>query len=127
MDRFGSCDLILPSMGVAQCFLGYTWADQWQEYGTSDTIWPAFFYTPEFIYFHLILLLLQGANAILFILTTYVLIDHWRIAAVFMKRENWKNFLIVVKLFFIMGESSFLDLPHSFLIYRHPMVWRVCL
>ena len=96
-------------MGVAQCFLGYTWTDHWQEYATSDTIWPAFFYTPEFLYFHLILFLLQGANVTLFILTTYVLVDHWRMAAVFMKRENWKNFLIVVKLFFIMGETCVLE------------------
>ena len=104
LDKFGSCDLILPSMGVAQCFLGYPWGDQWQEYSHNGTVLPAFFYTPEFIYFHLILLLLQVANVFFFVLTIYFLADHWRTAAVFMKRENRKNFLIVVKLFFIMGE-----------------------
>ena len=104
MDEFGSCDLILPSMGVAQCFLGYTWGDQWQAFDHNDVL-PAFFYTPEFVYFYSVLILLQLANVSLFILTTCILINHWRSSAVFMKRENKKNFLIVVKLFFIMGKS----------------------
>ena len=101
LDSYGSCDLILPSMGVAQCFLGYPWGDQWQY---NSSVLPAFFFTPEFIYFHFILVILQIINIILFILTTSTLINHWRRSVVFMRGESRRNFLIVVKLFFIMGE-----------------------
>ena len=97
MDQFGSCDLTLPSMGVAQCFLGSPWGEQF----VGE--WTAFFSSPEFIYFHSILIALQAANVLFFLLTVYYLVDHWRNSAGIIKSETRGNFLIVLKLFFIMG------------------------
>jgi hypothetical protein len=47
------------------------------------------------------------ANVVFFKVTVYFLVEHWRNASTLTKSgENKGNFLIVVKLFFIMGESS---------------------
>ena len=98
MDQFGSCDLTLPDMGVAQCFLGSPWGEQFV------AEWTAFFSSPEFLYFHSILIALQAANVLFFLLTVYYLVDHWRNSAGIIKSETRGNFLIVLKLFFIMGK-----------------------
>jgi hypothetical protein len=48
----------------------------------------------------------QVANVVFFKVTVYFLVEHWRNASTLTKSgENKGNFLIVVKLFFIMGES----------------------
>ena len=106
MDGFGSCDLTLPNMGVAQCFLGSPWGDQWEASSSNETNvgqWIAFFSSPEFLYFHSILIALQVANVLFFLMTVYYLVEHWRNAAGIIKSETRGNFLIVLKLFFIMG------------------------
>ena len=102
MDKFGSCDFILPNMGVANCFLGSPWSSRWIN-GSYDDSWISFFYSSEFIYFHSVLFVLQMANIIFFILTVYFLVKHWQIAAELLKRETKIDFMIVLKLFFITG------------------------
>ena len=61
------------------------------------------FLTSEFIYFHSILLLLQTANILFFLLTLKHLINHWRMTGSVLQVKCRGNFLIVVKLYFIMG------------------------
>ena len=104
MDKFADCDLIRPEMGSAQCFLGAPWGDQWEARKFS---WHGFFLTPEFIYFHGILLALQVTNIIFFLMTNRYLMDHWNNTAQIVRNEPQGNFLIVVKLFFIMGGNSY--------------------
>ena len=107
MDRFGSCDLLLPNMGVAQCFLGSPWGEQWEASYSNETNslqWSVFFSSPEFLYFHSILMVLQASNIFFFLLTVYYLVDHWRNSAGIIKSETSGNFLVVLKLFFIMGK-----------------------
>ena len=104
MDRYGSCDLILPQMGVASCFIGSPWGSQWVN-GSYNGNWDSFLYSPEFVYFHSILILLQGANIVFFSLTVFYLVKHWKIAADLLKRETKINFMIVLKLFFITGKN----------------------
>ena len=129
MDRFGSCELTLPNMGVSQCFLGSPWGDQWvasYSNGTNGMQWNSFFYSPEFIYFHSILIGLQAANVFFFLLTVCYLVDHWRNAAGMIKSETKRNFLIVVKLVFIMGRLLHILYPVcTFIAGRHSLVWRV--
>ncbi|XP_023347761.1 G-protein coupled receptor Mth2 isoform X2 [Eurytemora carolleeae] len=96
IDRYGSCSWIRPDMGVAQCFIG---TPRGEMMGASS-----FFKTAEFMYFQGILLVLQITNIIFFLITVYFLVDHWRKSSYITKTgENKGNFLIVVKLFFIMG------------------------
>eukprot|EP00092_Neocalanus_flemingeri_P083242 GFUD01104451.1.p1 GENE.GFUD01104451.1~~GFUD01104451.1.p1 ORF type:complete len:540 (-),score=97.41 GFUD01104451.1:263-1882(-) len=102
MDEFGSCDWILPNMGKAHCFLGAPWGAS-LSLGTSFGQWETFFSTPEFLYFHSVLIALQVANVLFFLRTVYYLVEHWRNAAGIIKIDNSGNFLIVIKLFFIMG------------------------
>ncbi len=52
----------------------------------------------------------QVANVVFFLVTVYFLVDHWRTASTLTKSgENKGNFLIVIKLFFIMGTSQGLE------------------
>ena len=102
MDRYGPCDWILPNMGSAQCFLGSPWEKQWSTVGAPL---EDLFLTSEFLYFHSILLLLQTANILFFLLTLKHLINHWRMTGSVLQVECRGNFLIVVKLFFIMGKN----------------------
>ena len=129
MDGFGSCELTLPSMGVSQCFLGSPWGDQWEASYSNETDgmqWNAFFSSPEFLYFHSILIGLQAANVFFFLLTVYYLVDHWRNAAGMIKSETRGNFLIVLKLFFIMGKLLLiLYTVCTVMARRHSLVWRV--
>ena len=129
MDRFGSCELTLPNMGVSQCFLGSPWGDQWEASYSIETDgmqWNAFFSTPEFLYFHSILVGLQAANVFFFLLTVYYLVDHWRNAAGMIKSETRGNFLIVLKLFFIMGRwLPIYHIDYAVIMCRHSLVWRV--
>ena len=106
MDRFGSCDLLLPNMGVAQCFVGSPWGDQWEASYSNETnsVWSVIFSSPEFLYFNNILIILQGSNIFFFLLTVYYLVDHWRNSAGIINSETKGNFLVVLKLFFIMGK-----------------------
>ena len=129
MDGFGSCELTLPNMGVSQCFLGSPWGDQWSASYSNETDgmqWNTFFSSPEFLYFHSILIGLQAANVFFFLLTVYYLVDHWRNAAGMIKSETRGNFLIVLKLFFIMGGLLLILYKDRMVIAsRHSLVWRV--
>ena len=129
MDGFGPCDLTLPNMGIAQCFLGSPWGDQWEASSSNEMNvgqWNAFFSSPEFLYFHSILIGLQAANVFFFLLTVYYLVDHWRNAAGMIKSETRGNFLIVLKLFFIMGRILLiLYTVCTVMARRHSLVWRV--
>merc|ERR1711892_777423 len=69
--------------------------------------WKSFFKSSEFLYFHSILIILQVTNVLFFLATVYYLVDHWRHAGSLVQRENKGNFLIVLKLFFIMGIQWF--------------------
>ena len=96
-------------MGVSQCFVGTPWGDQWTASYSNETDsvltqWDVFFSSPEFLYFHSVLMVLQGSNIIFFLLTVYYLVDHWKNSAGLIKSETRGNFLIVLKLFFIMGK-----------------------
>ena len=51
-----------------------------------------------------VLIALQAANILFFLLTVYYLVDHWRNSAGMIKSETRGNFMIVIKLFFIMGK-----------------------
>ena len=103
IEKFGSCEMTLPNMGIAQCFLGTPWGEQWAQNNDSRGQWTAFFSTPEFIYFYSVVLALQAANIMFFLGTVYCLVEHWRNAAGIIKSETKGNFIIVIKLFFIMG------------------------
>ena len=103
IDHCGPCSWILPNMGKAQCFLGAPWESQWS---TTDSAINAIFLNSEFIYFHSILLVLQSSNVVFFLLTLKHLISHWWITGSVLQVESRGNFLIVVKLFFIMGKFS---------------------
>ena len=106
LDRFGSCDITRPHMGTSQCFLGKPWGEHLEERNQTTGQWTAFFYSPEFIYFYSVVLALQAANVIFFLLTVYYLVQHWRNSAGIIKTETKGNFIIVLKLFFIMGNVS---------------------
>ena len=103
IEKFGSCEMTRPSMGVAQCFLGNPWGDQWASNNETRGQWAAFFTSPEFIYFYSVIIALQGANILFFLLTVYYLVEHWRNSAGIIRSETKGNFMIVIKLFFIMG------------------------
>ena len=92
-----------PHMGTSQCFLGKPWGEHLEETNQTTGQWTAFFYSPEFIYFYSVVLALQAANVIFFLLTVYYLVQHWRNSAGIIKTETKGNFIIVLKLFFIMG------------------------
>ena len=111
MEHLGPCDWTLPDMGAAQCFLGSPRSKVWNNPG-----WSSFFSSPEFLYFHSILLALQAANIIFFMLTVYYLVDHWRNSAALIKSETKGNFLIVLKLFFIMGGNTCPDVFIPYLL-----------
>ena len=104
IEKFGSCDITRPDMGIAQCFLGKPWGEQWAGNNQTRGHWTAFFATSEFMYFYSVLVLLQAANIIFFLLTVYYLVEHWRTSAALIKSETKGNFVIVIKLFFIMGQ-----------------------
>ena len=53
------------------------------------------------------LIALQAANILFFLLTVYYLVEHWRNSAGMIKSETKGNFMIVIKLFFIMGKIIF--------------------
>ena len=94
-------------MGVAQCFLGSTWGEQWEGSYSNETNsmqWSIIFSSQEFLYLHSILLILQASNIFFFLLTVYYLVDHWRNSAGIINSETKGNFLVVLKLFFIMGK-----------------------
>jgi len=60
----------------------------------------------------------QVANVVFFTVTVYFLVEHWRNASTLTKSgENKGNFLIVIKLFFIMGMSTDQLLRRE--LYRH--------
>ena len=103
LDKFGSCEITRPHMGTSQCFLGKPWGEHLEETNQTTGQWMAFFYSPEFIYFYSVVLALQAANVIFFLLTVYYLVQHWRNSAGIIKTETKGNFIIVLKLFFIMG------------------------
>ena len=92
-----------PHMGTSQCFLGKPWGEHLEETNQTTGQWTAFFFSPEFIYFYSVVLALQAANVIFFLLTVYYLVQHWRNSAGIIKTETKGNFIIVLKLFFIMG------------------------
>ena len=108
IDNFGSCDMVRPNMGVAQCFLGNPWGDQWAENNDTRGQWTALFASPEFIYFYIVIIVLQVANILFFLLTVYHLVEHWRNSARIIRSEPKRNFIIVIKLFFIMGRFDLL-------------------
>ena len=112
IEKFGSCDMTRPNMGVAQCFLGNPWGDQWASNNDTRGQWTAFFSSPEFIYFYSVIIALQAANILFFLLTVYYLVEHWRNSAGIIRSETKGNFMIVIKLFFIMGRH---DIVGSFL------------
>ena len=106
IEKFGSCDMTRPNMGVAQCFLGNPWGDQWAANNETRGQWTAFFSSPEFIYFYSVIIALQAANILFFLLTVYYLVEHWRNSAGIIRSETKGNFMIVIKLFFIMGRQN---------------------
>ena len=103
VDQYGHCDwgLPLPSMGDAHCFLGHTWNTQ-RRLGSGG--WTDFFLTPEFLYFHSIVLVLETANIVFFCLTIHSLSKHWRTTALLLHTETKTHFAIIFKLFLITGE-----------------------
>ena len=101
MDEFGTCDLPLPNMGQSQCFLGLPWEEQ------SNGLWYSFFYSPEFIYFHSVLLILTAVNVVYFLLTIYCLVRHWKYSDSIIKTAFQRKFTIFIKLFFITGIYTF--------------------
>ena len=103
IDHFGDCDLILPNMGYAHCFLGSPWETSWIN-GTFSSSWLNFFYTSEFIYFHSFLIVLQMANITFFCLTVFFLMKHWRLNAELLKQKTRIDFQVVIRLFFVTGE-----------------------
>ena len=106
IEKFGSCEMTRPHMGASQCFLGKPWGEQYEEYNQTGGQWTAFFASPEFIYFYSVVLALQASNVIFFLLTVYYLVQHWRHSAGIIKTETKGNFIIVLKLFFIMGNNT---------------------
>ena len=106
IEKFGSCNITRPNMGVAQCFLGNPWGDQWAANNETRGQWTAFFSSPEFIYFYSVIIALQAANILFFLLTVYYLVEHWRNSAGIIRSETKGNFIIVIKLFFIMGRNN---------------------
>ena len=129
IEKFGSCDITRPNMGIAQCFLGRPWGEQWAMSNETKGLWTAFFATPEFIYFYSVLIALQAANIIFFLLTVYYLVEHWRNSAAMIKSETKGNFIIVIKLFFIMGTvhiRRFLsNIMKNFFYCRYSMAGRI--
>ena len=105
VDQYAHCDwgLPLPSMADAQCFLGQTWNTQRM---TSSGGWTDFFLTPEFIYFHSIILALESANVVFFCLTIKSLVKHWRSTAQLLHTETKTHFGIIFKLFLITGKRD---------------------
>jgi hypothetical protein len=86
-------------MGEVHCFLGEPNINQ-----AASQDWSSYLFTPEFLYFHSVLMGLQLANIGFFLATVYYLADHWRRDSALVTSNNSKvNFMIVFKLFFIMG------------------------
>ena len=87
----------------------YSWGAQLEERdNTTNTFgsWDSFFRSPEFLYFQSVVVTLWAANVVFLLLTVYFLVEHWRNAANVIKTETKGNFLIVLKLFFIMGKCK---------------------
>ena len=106
VDQFAHCDwsLPLPSMADAHCFLGQTWNTQRM---TGSGAWTDFFLTPEFVYFHSVILVLEMANVVFFCLTISSLVKHWRSTAQLLHTETKTHFGIIFKLFLITGREDF--------------------
>ena len=97
MDYLGPCEWSLPHMGAYHCFLGSS---------ESNQGWSSFFSAPEFLYFNSIILVLQTANIIFFLLTVYYFVDHWKTNESIVRDKTKRKFQIVLKLFFIMGRPN---------------------
>eukprot|EP00090_Calanus_glacialis_P002050 TRINITY_DN11541_c0_g1_i1.p1 TRINITY_DN11541_c0_g1~~TRINITY_DN11541_c0_g1_i1.p1 ORF type:complete len:543 (+),score=121.00 TRINITY_DN11541_c0_g1_i1:168-1796(+) len=95
IDTYGSCDSILPNMGRYTCFLG-------AEFNPNIM----FIFTPEFVYFYLIISVIMISNLICFLITGYFLTSHWSTVRN-MQTSNgdnlWVHIMVVLKLFLIMG------------------------
>ena len=102
VDQYGPCHWVLPNMGTAHCYLGNTWNTQRM---VSEGGWTDFLKTPEFIYKHSIILVLEIFNFIFFILTIHCLIKHWRSTAQLLNTQAKMHFGIIFKLFLITGKA----------------------
>ena len=102
VDQYGPCHWVLPNMGTAHCYLGNTWNTQRM---VSNGGWTDFLKTPEFIYKHSIILVLEIFNFIFFSLTIHCLIKHWRSTAQLLNTQAKMHFGIIFKLFLITGKA----------------------
>jgi len=95
---------LYPEMGVYSCFLG-------SQKTSSDV---SYFSTPVFIYYHSVVLLLVLVNLLLLLLTMWALLKVPE-----NKESKRKNFLIFLKLFFILGFLWIADLITAAIAAEH--------
>jgi len=101
VDVLGPCEVVRPNMGLVQCFLGAPRDEESRNY----------FASARFVFFDSILLVIQLVNIVLFIVTVVYLAAHWKKSSqltrtgesAFSGGDHRGNFLIVLKLFMIMG------------------------
>jgi len=111
MDNLRPNDILLPNMGIVECFVG-------SEFSLEKT----FFQTSQFLYYYLIVIVLISFNIICFLVTAIHLHKHWHD----MKNVQTScsdglvdHFSIIVKLSVIMGVPWILDIVSAGLEYQY--------
>ena len=88
VDALAPCSVVLPNMGLVDCFLG----------APKDEESLSYFGSAHFIYLNSILMVIQFINIILFIVTVFFLASHWKKSSQLTKTGDHRgNFLIVIK------------------------------
>lgn len=110
LDTYGSCDSILPNMGKYNCFVGAEF--------NPNTL---FIFTPEFVYFYLIISIIVVINLICFIITAYFLTAHWSTVRTMTTSSGdnlWVHIMVVLKIFLIMGIPWILDVISAAIAHK---------
>jgi len=124
LDQVGPCDITRPNMGAFTCFVQ-------TQYGDVDS----FFQSAQFLYFYLIVGLLIIVNMTCFLVTGISLCSHWRNMTTVNSSSTSdglrSQFLIVLKLFIIMGIPWICDFLSSWaefdLGFENSFAIRLCL
>jgi len=114
MDNLQPEDIILPNMGIYNCFVGSEFSDE-----------KSFFQTSQFLYYYLIVIVLISFNIICFLVTAIHLNIHWhtmRDVQTSCSDGLVDHFSIILKLSVIMGVPWILDVVSAALTYQYGSV-----
>lgn len=102
VDKFGSCNSILPNMGLYSCFIG-------SQFDPDES----FLETSNFYYYYLIVMVIVICNTLCFFITGYFLTINWSTVRNMQTSNRDDNIithvLLVTKISVIMGVPWILD------------------